>query len=75
MIGEGALPAALSKPFLLKITFMVGLRSPAQGITVAAAAARGQRTTLSVQPVKSVRPRPAGLGQVRLLGCSGHRCS
>ena len=27
MIGEGALPAALSKPFLLKIILMVGLRN------------------------------------------------
>jgi hypothetical protein len=26
MIGEGTLPAALSKPFLLKITLMIGLR-------------------------------------------------
>ncbi len=26
MIGDGALPAALSNPFLLKTTFMIGLR-------------------------------------------------
>jgi hypothetical protein len=28
MIGEATLPAALSKPFLLKITFVVGLGNP-----------------------------------------------
>jgi hypothetical protein len=34
MIGEGALPAVLSKPFLLKIILMVGLPNAPDNVTL-----------------------------------------